>query len=160
MRLDLDRTPAGQSELTIDGDLALGLGETGPGSVRLRGDLRVDNLESRFVVRGTLQATGPVDCDRCLTGFELAFDVPVELVVLRDAGEETEDGDTPVVHQRDGVLDLTETLREATLLAVPQATICREACRGLCPQCGKDLNEGDCDCEDDEVDPRWEGLPD
>ncbi len=160
MRLDLDRTAVGQSTLAIDDHLALDLGETGPRDIRLHGDLRVDNLESRFVVRGTLEATGRAACDRCLTEFELGFDVPVELVVLCDAGEETDDGDTPVVHQRDGVLDLTETLREAALLAVPQAKTCREECRGLCPRCGKDLNEGDCDCEDDEVDPRWEGLPD
>ena len=160
MRLDLDRTPAGKSELAIDGELTLDLAETGPGAVRLQGDLRVDNLESRLVVRGDLRATGTAECDRCLAEFALGFDVPVELVVLRDAGEETEDGDTPVVHQRDGVLDLTETLREATVLAAPQVKVCREGCRGLCPHCGKDLNEGDCDCEDDDIDPRWEGLPD
>jgi uncharacterized protein len=160
MRLDLDRTPAGHSSLSVDGELELGLGDAGPDRVRLRGDLRVDNLEGRFVVRGALQAAGEVACHRCAREFALGFDVPVELVVLRDAGEETEDSDTPVLHQRDGVLDLTETLHEATVLAVPQVQLCREDCRGLCVRCGQDLNEGQCDCEDDEVDPRWDGLPD
>jgi len=159
MRLDLDRTPAGQSDLPVAGDLAPALGDAGPDHVRIQGDLRVDNLEGRVVLRGELQATGPAVCDRCLRDFELSFAVPYELVVLRDAGHETEDGETPVVHQRDGELDLTETVREATVLALPQVKLCREDCRGLCARCGADLNEGDCDCEDDDVDPRWEGLP-
>ena len=160
MRLDLDRTPSGQSDLAIDGTVDLGLGDEGPGDARLVGLLRVDNLESRFVVRGELEATTTATCDRCLNDFSLTYPVAVEVVVLRDAEPEDEDSDTPVLHQRAGVVDLGEVLREAAVLAVPQVRVCRDECRGICVQCGADLNAAPCDCVDEEIDPRWEGLPD
>jgi uncharacterized protein len=160
MRLDLDRTPPGQSDLPVEGRFDLDLGPDGPDEVRIGGDLRVDNLEGRFVLRGELTGAVQVSCDRCLEPFTLTFPVAVELVVLRDAGHETGDSDTPVLHQRDGLVDLAETVREAAVLSLPQSRICREECRGICAQCGADLNAGPCDCADDEIDPRWEGLPD
>ena len=160
MRLDLDRTPTGQSELPVTGAFDLDLGSEDPVEVTIAGDLRVDNLEGRLVVRGELAGTAGVNCGRCLQDFRLDFPIPVALVILCDAGFETDDATTPVIHQRSGLVDLRDVLREATVLAVPQAQICREDCRGLCVQCGIDLNTGSCDCVDDEVDPRWEGLPD
>ena len=160
MKLDLDRTPTGQSDLPVDGRLILDLGADGPSEVRIAGSLRVDNLESRCVVRGAVEVAGKAICGRCLKEFELTFDVPVEFMVLRGRGQEDEDAASLVLHQRDGVLDLAETLREAAVLAMPQTRVCSQECRGLCVHCGADLNEGDCDCEDDDVDPRWDGLPD
>ena len=160
MRLDLDRTPIGQSELPVAGSFDLDIDSKDPVGVTVAGELRVDNLEARVVVRGTLVGTAGTNCGRCLRDFALEFQIPVALVILCDAGHETDDAMTPVIHQRSGLVDLSEVLREATVLAIPQAHICREDCRGLCIQCGTDLNTGSCDCVDDEVDPRWEGLPD
>lgn len=160
MKLDLDRSPAGRSEVPIAGTCSLGFGEGGPNDVAIAGELVFDNLEGRCVVRGELEATGEVDCGRCLASFTLTFPVPLELVVMRDNATETDDADTLVLHQRDGLVDLTEPIREAAVLAVPQARICREDCRGLCAQCGADLNAGECDCKDEDIDPRWDGLPD
>lgn len=163
MKLDLDRTAAGASELPVAGELDLDFGPAGPGAVAVEGTLRVDNLESRFVLRGELVARGTATCDRCLGSFPLVFPVPVELVILRDAGGEHDDddaGDTPVIHQRQGEVDLTEAMREAVALAVPIQHVCRDDCRGLCATCGADLNRETCDCPQDDVDPRWAGLPD
>lgn len=160
MRLDLDRTPIGQSELPVADSFNLDLGDEDAVEVGIAGDLRVDNLEGRLIIRGKLVGTANVSCGRCLQDFALEFPVPVALVILCDAGHEVDDAMTPVIHQRRGLVDLRETLREATVLAVPLARACREDCRGLCVQCGTDLNIGSCVCVDDEVDPRWEGLPD
>lgn len=160
MKLDLGRTPVGQSTLAVSGSVELDFGPQGPGHVQVEGELRVDNLEGRCIVRGELTANGPASCDRCLEVFPLRFTAPIEILILRDAGRETDDGDSLVLHQRDGIVDLSESVREAAVLAVPLARICRTGCRGLCSQCGKDLNQGDCACEDDLIDPRWDGLPD
>ena len=62
-------------------------------------------------------------------------------------------------YQGDGVL-LEDVLREQVLLAVPLKTICREDCKGLCPQCGKNLNVEQCSCADAAEDPRWSALKD
>ena len=67
--------------------------------------------------------------------------------------------DSWVIHQKTGEVDLTEPLREAVMIALPQKRVCRDDCHGLCPQCGIDLNQESCRCEDESVDPRWDGLP-
>jgi len=160
MRLDLDRIPAGQSDLPTAGEYVLEFDPDGPDKVAVTGCLVVDNLESRCVVRGELAAVSTVACGRCLQDYELRFEVPLELVVLRDANQETDDADTLVIHQRRGEVDLTEAVREAVVLALPLARTCRDECKGLCVHCGANLNDGECSCEDDDVDPRWDGLPD
>jgi uncharacterized protein len=160
MMLDLDRTPAGRSRLVVAGELALDVGAGGPQKVTVAGDLEVDNLERRFLVHGQLRATGAAECGRCLAEFTLHYDVPVEIVVLRDENDDEGEGDNLVLHQRAGEVDLSEALRESAVLAVPQAKICDPGCRGLCADCGADLNEGPCGCAAADVDPRWEGLPD
>jgi len=60
-------------------------------------------------------------------------------------------------YEGEGVL-LEDVLREQILLAVPLKAICKEDCRGLCPHCGKNLNAGQCSCEEPVEDPRWNAL--
>ena len=55
-------------------------------------------------------------------------------------------------------LDLRPAVREEWLLAAPAFVLCREDCKGLCPRCGADLNEGPCSCTKTEIDPRWASL--
>jgi uncharacterized protein len=57
----------------------------------------------------------------------------------------------------DGLL-LEDVLREQVLLAIPLKVVCREECKGLCPTCGKNLNEGGCQCSPAMADPRWSAL--
>jgi uncharacterized protein len=55
-------------------------------------------------------------------------------------------------------IDLDPILQEQVLLALPMSLVCRESCRGLCPVCGENLNEKQCGCEREVVDPRWMAL--
>ena len=55
-------------------------------------------------------------------------------------------------------IDLKPAVREQVLLQIPGSPLCREDCKGLCPKCGKDLNEGDCGCDRAVLDPRWAVL--
>jgi uncharacterized protein len=59
---------------------------------------------------------------------------------------------------RGGALDLTTPVREHVLLAVPTYVYCQEGCRGLCPQCGANLNQAVCACTSEEADDRWAPL--
>lgn len=160
MRLDLDGQETGESEMSISGTLQLDLGEGRPDTAEIAGALDVQNVESRFIVKGTLRATGTAECGRCLQDFAIKWEVPVALMVLRDAHSEEEDGDLLVLHQRQGVVDLEESLRECTVLAYPQSPVCNEDCKGYCASCGKDLNKEVCECAKEDYDPRWDGLPD
>jgi uncharacterized protein len=83
----------------------------------------------------------------------------VEIQVLRDVDTDEGEGDTLVIHQRKGEVDLREALRESVVLACPQAPLCGEDCLGLCPVCGVDRNEIACTCAEEEHDPRWDALP-
>ena len=60
----------------------------------------------------------------------------------------------------DAHLDLAPLVREDMLVSMPLQTLCRADCKGLCPQCGQNWNDGPCDCRDDEIDPRFAGLAD
>ncbi len=62
-------------------------------------------------------------------------------------------------YEGDG-LQLEDVLREQVLLAAPYRLLCQEACKGLCPVCGRNLNAGECDCEAPQADPRWNALGD
>ncbi len=105
----------------------------------------------------TLSASAVVDyktrCARCLTDIEgtlpLTFDKNVAVVSTLQ-NEDTDD----YVFIEDAKLDLYDVLCEHILLEFPTKLLCREDCKGLCPKCGKDLNEGECNCPKKEIDPR------
>ena len=160
MKLDLDRQPSGRSDLPLRGTLDLGLTEGRPGSAEITGTLAVQNLESRVLLSGTLKAEGRAECGRCLKEFAIGWDVPVDLQVMRDVDTDETEGETLLILQQKGEVDLRESLREFTVLGYPQAPVCSEECKGLCPECGIDRNQGTCECEEQNVDPRWDGLPD
>ena len=160
MILDLDRHPGGRSELAITGTLDLAMTDGRPGSAEVVGTLVVQNLDSRVLLNGTLAAAGRAECGRCLEEFDIKWEVPVEVMILRDVDSDESDSVTLLILQQKGEVDLRESLRECAVLGYPLAPVCRDDCRGLCPSCGIDLNTGTCECEEDNVDPRWEGLPD
>lgn len=161
MKLDLDRTASGRSELDIAGEIALEWAEDRPDRARLAGTLHVQNLDQRFLVDGEIEAEGRCTCDRCLADFDLRWTVPVEIMVLRNVDTDEGEGDTLVLRQAKGEVDLTEPLRECLVLAYPASTVCKPDCRGICSHCGADLNTvegGVCGCAENDVDPRWAGL--
>ena len=159
MKLDLDRQPFGRSEIALGGTLELGMSDGRPQSAEVTGELVVQNLDSRVLLSGTLRAEGRAQCGRCLEDFSLVWDIPVDLMVLRDVDTDETEGVTLLILQRKGEVDLHESLRECAVLSYPQSPVCSDDCKGLCPECGIDRNQGTCECEEQNVDPRWAGLP-
>jgi uncharacterized protein len=130
--------------------------------VRLAFDLFKNNRELRLV--GSVSSVLELSCGRCLEPFTLAADLPFDLHYLphtenKGEGEvEIEDDDLETAFYRDDVIDLGQLMKEQFYLAVPMKPLCREGCRGLCPQCGINLNESTCNCVAAWVDPRLEAL--
>jgi uncharacterized protein len=58
----------------------------------------------------------------------------------------------------DGILDVAPLVRQEVILATPIGVLCRPDCAGLCPTCGRNLNDGPCDCDHDAIDPRLAAL--
>ncbi len=136
--------------------------------IRVSGHLefkgRLNRLETDVIVRGNLNTTVDVVCGRCLENFQLPVSSPVEveyrLRVERPQEEEIEliEEDADVYYYTQDRLNLEEALRDQILLAVPLKPLCLTDCKGLCPECGANLNQGACGCAEDNVDPRLEAL--
>lgn len=131
----------------------------------LQGTIILTRTTDGILVTGTLAVALELVCDRCLN----AFEVPVELeleetfrptidIISGAALPPVKGEDLATLIDEHHVLDLSEVVRQGILLAVPMHPICRPDCVGLCPQCGQNLNDGQCDCELETVDPRWSKL--
>jgi uncharacterized protein len=120
--------------------------------------------DGAFTVRGTIRTTLELACSRCLDPFEVPVDASFELRYLPQTlnagvGErEIAADDLGTAYYRDGVLDLVELLREQFQLALPMKPLCSEACRGMCPHCGTNLNRTECACGPQWDDPRLAAL--
>ncbi len=117
-------------------------------------------------LRGKLQAKLELQCARCLE--PVLQDVSREFELLyrplgADAGRDelsVTDAEAEIgYYQGEGIL-LEDVLREQVLLALPLKVTCREDCKGLCPQCGRNLNQEQCSCSTEVEDPRWAALKD
>ena len=148
--------------------LRVDLRELARGPVETRGELKQDDpalegtelsLREPVVVSGRLQAIGEgrfywqgkattviqTECRRCLTPVTAPLSLEIGALFTQDA-EALDDPDSYAVAPDATEVDVTPAVREELMLAAPRYVVCREDCRGLCPQCGKDLNAGPCGC--------------
>jgi uncharacterized protein len=115
-------------------------------------------------VNGHVETRVQVECDRCLKPVELPVSADFALEYITGADYESSSAaalseEEMSVSVFDGQsIDVDEIVKEQILLAVPVRTLCREDCKGICPECGIDLNTGQCDCASQDVDPRWAAL--
>ena len=89
-------------------------------------------------------------CARCGKGFPWSYSFEVRRPVAKSLKGE----DDEYIMAADGFLDIAELFSEETVLELPAKLVCKEGCLGLCPRCGKDLNDGKCTCTGKEPDPR------
>lgn len=111
------------------------------------------------LVRGTLRGVARLECRRCLKTLRRTVDE--EVLFLYRTGVDAAEAQAEEVYplpSKAREIDLTDAIREHLLLAVPAYPLCDQACRGLCPRCGADLNEGPCGCVEATTDPRWSAL--
>lgn len=125
------------------------------------GDVEITRTKKTVHLRAMLETSVPVACGRCLTGFRhhlvanLDEEFPLEPEPDPPAGEYRLDvQDFMLTIGPDMALDVTDVIRQHLLLAAPMVALCRPECRGLCPQCGTNLNEYTCSCRAEQIDPR------
>jgi uncharacterized protein len=166
MRIELENLEGGKGSFAhtyqpdelnpLDERVSLAAPASVSGNVRRAGN--------EVFVDGHVETRAKLECDRCLK--------PVELPVIADfaleymTGADYESSSVAALSEEqmsvsvfDGeTIDVGEIVKEQILLAVPARALCREDCKGICPECGIDLNIGQCNCSADEVDPRWAAL--
>lgn len=94
-------------------------------------------------------------CARCLKDIQIDFDFSIEEMLAQ--GENQYDDVYTFEHDN---IDLTEIVINNILMNISGRYLCSEDCKGLCPKCGCDLNKSECNCSDDDIDPRWAALAD
>jgi uncharacterized protein len=106
----------------------------------------------KYTLEGNMAGSIQIRCDRCLNAFEskidsvfkLFFAHPIQYDGKADIELLEEDMETGFIYGED--IELDDLLREQLYLALPMKSLCREGCKGLCPVCGMDLNNADCQC--------------
>jgi uncharacterized protein len=133
---------------------------TAPASVK--GNVRLSGNE--VFVNGYIDTRAQVECDRCLEQIELPVSTDFALEYITGSEYESSDvaeltEDEMLVSVFDGhAIDVDEIVKEQIVLAVPTRMLCRDDCKGICPECGIDKNTGECQCVTDDIDPRWAAL--
>jgi len=111
---------------------------------------------------GSVSAVVEFECDRCLAPLSVPVEQSFDLIYVPPlgVGEEHELGenDLSLGFYQEGIIDVDDLAREQIELALPMARLCTEDCRGLCPECGANLNLDECACVEGLADPRWAAL--
>jgi uncharacterized protein len=166
MRIELENLEGGKGDFAevynpddlnpIDERVNLSAPASVTGKIRLAGN--------EVFVNGHVETRAQVECDRCLKPVELPVNADFELEYI--TGSEYESTGVAELTEAemsvsvfDGeAIDVDEIVKEQILLAVPTRMLCREDCKGICPQCGTDRNTGECSCVANDIDPRWAAL--
>lgn len=120
--------------------------------VKLRG--AITNETDIIYIRAAANFRFDAVCDRCACEFSKDMTVPVEHILV----SELNDSDSDEYILAEGMLlDIEQLLLEDIMLSLPIKILCKEECKGMCSQCGQNLNEGECNCKK-EIDPRLLAL--
>lgn len=124
---------------------------------------QVSPIEAGFALHGDLDWGGKLECSRCLTPYPFRADEDFSLVLYKrepggPAEQELEKDDLDVYFYEEPEVRVAPIVEERIQMALPMKPLCREDCKGLCPTCGTDWNQGSCRCQENRIDPRWEAL--
>ena len=166
MLIDVSQIPPEGLDVALPAD-TLDLGDStglwdGPVSVCAR--MHLGRSGRGLLIGGTFAGEIALICSRCLDRFrfqtEDRFDLYCEVGLQPAPGEEHALGkdDLDVTYLEEGRINTDHLLRENILLSLPVQPLCRQDCRGLCPQCGANLNHTACGCRPPSVDPRLQVL--
>jgi uncharacterized protein len=117
-----------------------------------------------FRLAGEVKTTLEMPCSRCLEAFRVPVDAPFDLryrprtAPSAEGEREIQEDDLSTAFYDDDTIDLGQLMSEQFYLAVPMKPLCLDGCRGLCPQCGTNLNRERCRCAAEWDDPRFAAL--
>jgi uncharacterized protein len=127
-------------------------------------DLHAKYEGGAVAVRGTLTVDLELSCSRCLTHIKQTVELPFRELFTQNQVLE-EDGNPDELPEDINLVtgdkvDLEPYVVENVVMGLPYIPLCDEACKGLCPECGENLNLASCGCKKEEIDPRLAGLAD
>ena len=117
----------------------------------------IDKVGNEHYIIANLQTDARLTCDRCAESYFSQISDSVKIILTRDEALLGQD-DVYRINEGTTDVDVTDSIKETLVLALPNKNLCSQECKGLCASCGANLNQAQCSCEKDQIDPRWEGL--
>ena len=118
--------------------------------------VKVSKVHNQLILDAELSANANFECDRCASFYKKEVKANYRMVYLFSRnGEEPDSISITYLPVDADKIVLDKDFRDYLILAIPMKKLCKEDCKGLCFKCGKDLNEGDCNCEKNQVDAKW-----
>ena len=160
--LSFDLRSLDEKAISIEGELAPDDEVWQEADVRPSGPIAVSGRispagEGRYYWSGRLAGTVEMDCRRCLEPVRVDVDEEAHMLFAEVEDDEADDPDIFQIPPGASELDVRPAVREQWLLVAPAFVLCREDCKGLCANCGADLNAGACECAP-ATDSRWDAL--
>ncbi len=119
----------------------------------VRGPIRMSRITEGILLQGKLEVGVQTECYRCLDDVTQNVTIDVEELFTYPSKKDAEFSVPP-----EGILDLAPLLRAEVLIASSHGVLCREDCKGLCPDCGVNWNHTTCTCREERIDPRFAQL--
>ena len=150
-------TPGESVPFSTEVDLSdLCYGISYPVSAPVKAEGIVRNTAGVMVMKGDVRTTIHGTCDRCASDFDRDVHIPIDVVLVTELADE-ENEDEWVFPLEGDSADLDDIVRTVFVLNLDSKLLCKEDCKGLCHRCGKNLNDGPCNCQK-ELDPRFAAL--
>jgi uncharacterized protein len=159
MKIQLGGLSEGTHQFRFQAGAAeLGLGDTFINDVIV--DATLEKTGTQFFLTAAIEAEGKFLCDRCVAEFVSLLPSSYHMYYVPEgsAGPHMDPSELQVVPPGVNAVDIAEDVRQTIVLSVPLKILCSEACKGLCPRCGKNRNIEECHCAETTTDPRWEQL--
>lgn len=119
-------------------------------------EVELKKTHNQIILDSLILVNTKFDCDRCTVPFSKTLNVKYEMVYLLGVKPiESESDNLTYLSPETDLIDISNDVRDFSILSVPMKKLCYEDCKGLCYKCGKNLNEGDCSCNNHETDSRW-----
>ena len=130
-----------------------------------RGSVKFTRTNRSILVAACIEATAQCGCSRCLTTYSQPIHIEIEeeyfptvdMATGKHLNTPEEPGSAFTIDEHH-VIDLTEAIRQYAIVSLPMKPLCSVACRGICSGCGVNLNEGECLCDSQARNPKWEPL--
>ena len=122
-------------------------------------DANIYKDQKQIILNGTLNLKYVSPCSRCLTDVNLQINPQLSLILIPNNKDDFEfENDTVVSSYSGNTIDITDYLTEMVSISFPAKILCNQDCKGLCPDCGIDLNMDSCSCKENRISPDFAVL--
>jgi len=143
MLIDISKIKSSTGDVLVI-DETLDLSELDPAFSNVKVEGKIKNIAGVLTIKATISGIYTSVCDRCMEDATVRLEAKLDTIF--DLNEAKDDSLT----LENGKIDLTRTAYDALSLEIPMVLLCKEDCKGICPNCGANLNIEDCRCEEEE----------